>query len=258
MSVAIITGASSGIGRQFAKELKESLNITEFYFISRSTEKMERLRDELGVTARIISADLTKREGIEAVRAALLEDKPKISYLVNAAGFGKLGTFSEVSERDVNDMIDLNIKALVSITNMCIPYMEAGSRIIELGSASAFVPMPAFNVYASTKAFVRHYTTALNYELKEYGIRATCFCPIWVDTDFLDVATSEKGITVPKIIWPLLNVQRVVRGCVRAARRGKALYVTNVAAKAVHLLYKLLPSSLLSFVWNKTLKRNEE
>jgi len=194
MSVAIITGASSGIGSEFARELKRVVGIDEFWFIARRTEKMEELRDELGVKAKIISADLSVMEGIEKIREALTEEKPEVSFLVNAAGFGNFGRFDEISEDEIIKMIDLNSKALVLITHMVIPYMVRGGRIIELGSGSCFTPLPAFNIYASSKAFVLHYTKALNYEIKKYGLRATCFCPGWVETEFLPKATATRRL----------------------------------------------------------------
>lgn len=254
MGIAIITGASSGIGAQFARELRRTEGIDEFWLVARREERMRALGEELGTRVKIIEADLTTEEGVSALRLALEDEKPTVGYLVNAAGFGSFGTYGEVEEREVASMIDLNVKALVLITHMVIPYMERGGRIIELGSASAFTPLPAFNVYASTKAFVVHYTKALNFELREKGIRATCFCPGWVKTEFIDKATTGER-TEPKGFSPLLDCERVVRGCVKAARRGRAMYVVGLYTKLQHLLYKLLPSSLLSRIWCGMLNR---
>lgn len=248
MSVAIITGASSGIGAEFARQIYSSGDVDELWLIARRKERMEALGEELGAKYKVIEADLCTEAGIEAVRTALLESVPSVRYLVSAAGFGDLGTYDELEEAQVRRMIDLNITALVLITNMVIPYMERGGRIIELGSASAFTPLPAFNVYASTKSFVLHYTRALNYEIKKNGIRATCFCPIWVDTEFIGKAARHDR-TEPKRYWPLLNCERAVRGCLKAARRGRALYVTNWYARLQHLLSKIAPSALGSRIW---------
>ena len=146
MSIAVITGASSGIGREFAFKLRDLAGVSEFWFIARSVERMERVRDELGLPCKIISADLATREGIEKYRTALEAEKPEISYLVNAAGFGVFGSFDILSEDTVTDMIDVNIKATVLITHMSDPYMKRGGRIIELGSGSCFTPLPHFNI----------------------------------------------------------------------------------------------------------------
>ncbi len=257
MAIAIITGASSGIGAQFARELYKTVGIDEFWFIARRTERMEALRDELGVKAKIISADLATREGIDKVRASLEEEKPQVRFLINCAGFGNFGRFDEIPESDVEAMIDLNVKASVLITHMTVPYIERGGRIIELGSGSCFTPLPAFNIYSSGKVFILHYTKALNFELERYGIRATCFCPGWVDTEFLDKATARTNVTEPKEMKPMLNCATVVRGCVKASLKGKTMYVTNWYTKLQHLLFKLLPDWILTKLWLGMLKKPE-
>ena len=254
MSIALITGASSGIGMEFAKQLKEDYGVNEFWFVARRAARMEELRDTLGVNAKIISADLTTDAGVEAVREALLAEKPQIKYLVNAAGFGNFGSFDQVPESDIVKMIDLNVKALVRITHMCIPYMERGGRIVELGSGSCFTPLPYFNVYASSKSFVLHYTKALNFEIAKYGVRATCFCPGWVHTEFLGKATAPDNVSYPKSTKPLLRCEDVVRRCLKAVKRGRAMYVTNWYTKLQHVLFKLVPDCLLSKTWLKMLK----
>ncbi len=249
MSIAIITGASSGLGREFARQLKDSLGVREFWFIARRENNMRALAAELGADAKIISADLTEREGLEAVRRALSEDKPSVKYLVNAAGFGKFGAFDEIEEGAVEKMIDLNVKALVLITHMVIPYMEKGGRIVELGSGSCFTPLPYFNTYAASKSFVLHYTKALNYEIKKYGLRATCFCPGWVETEFLDKAAEKQNVTMPKATKPILKPERVVKKCIKSMKRGRAMCVTNWFTKLQHLLFKATPDCMLSSTW---------
>lgn len=251
MGIALITGASSGIGREFAKQLKEKWCIKEFWLVARRKERMEALAEELGIQARIISADLCTEEGVNAVRAALESEKPEIDVLINAAGFGKFGAHDQISESDTVRMIDLNVKALVLITHMSLPYMKRGGHIIQMGSGSCFTPLPNFNVYAASKAFVLHYTKALYYEVKKYGVSATAFCPGWVHTEFLDAAGVDKSVNRPKQTKPLLNVETVVEGCLDAARRGKKMFVTNWFTKMQHVLFKILPDGILSALWLK-------
>lgn len=253
MSVAIITGASGGIGREFAIQLCTDYGVREFWLIARNRGKLEALAAELmalGARSEVMSIDLGTREGINEYKSALAERKPEIGYLVNAAGYGKFGRFDELSEDDIAGMIDLNSRALVLITHASVPYIERGGRIVELGSGSCFTPLPNFNVYAASKAFVLHYTKALNYELKKYGVRATCFCPGWVLTDFFDVAEGG-GVSRPKksSIKPMLNAKKVTRGCLKAVKRGRAMYVTNWYTKLQHLLFKLLPDPILTRLW---------
>ena len=256
MSLAIITGASSGIGREFAFKLRDMAGVNEFWLIARNTERLESLAKELGVPCRVMSIDLTAPEQIEKYREALRETRPEVSFLVNAAGFGVFGAFDTLSEKTVTDMIDLNIKATVLLTHMTVPFMKKGGRIIELGSGSCFTPLPHFNIYSSSKVFVLHYTKSLNYELRPYGIRATCFCPGWVDTAFLPKSLNAPGAYVPKKMKPLLNVSDVVSGCVKASIKGKAMYVTNWYTKLQHLLFKLLPDPILTRLWLGMLKKN--
>ena len=248
MSIAIITGASGGIGSEFARQLAGLGICDEFWFVARNEERMKKLADELGVKAKIIAADLTCIDGINKVRAALEEEKPEVSFLINASGFGNFGAFDEISEDEVIKMIDLNAKALVLLTHMTVPYMEIGGRIIQLGSGSCFTPLPYFNIYSSSKVFVLHYTKSLNYELKKYGVRATCFCPGWVETEFLGKSTAN-GNTHPKSMKPLLKCEDVVRGCIKASIKGKAMYVTNWYTKLQHLLFKIVPDCILTKLW---------
>ena len=259
MSVAIITGASGGIGSEFARQLATLGLIDEFWFVARSEDKMKKLADELGVRAKIIGADLTCEDGINKVREALDAEKPEVKFLINASGFGNFGAFDELSEKEIVQMIDLNVKALVLLTHITVPYMEPGGRIIQLGSGSCFTPLPYFNIYSSSKVFVLHYTKSLNYELKKYGVRATCFCPGWVGTDFLDKSVAN-GNTHPKKIKPVLNCEKVVRGCIKASVKGKSMYVTGKYTKFQHVLFKLVPDYILSRIWLGMLtgKRKEE
>ena len=257
MSIAIITGASSGIGAAFAREYASKVD--ELWLVARRVDRMIQLGDSLGVKYKVISADLTTKEGIETIREALESEKPQVKYLVNAAGFGDFGAFDEIEERKVEMMIDLNVKALVLITHMTIPYMERGGRIIQLGSGSCFTPLPYFNVYSSGKVFVLHYTKSLNFEIKKYGLRATCFCPGWVHTEFLGNATAKSGVTRPRdsAMKPLLNCEKVVHGCVKAAEKGRTMYVTNWYTKLQHLLFKVLPDPILTHLWLGMLEKGE-
>ena len=255
MSIAIITGASGGIGKEFAKGLFRSYGVKDFWFVARNEKKLLALIEEMkeisdDFSARIIPLDLSSDEGIDELCRIVEDEKPKIKYLINSAGFGKFGRFDEISSTDVRNMINLNDKALVLITHACIPYMESGGRIVELGSGSCFTPLPNFNVYAASKSFVLHYTKALNFELRKYGVRATCFCPGWVETEFFDTAI-ESGVSMPKKnkIKPLLNAEKVTRGCLKAVAKGKAMYVTGYYTKLQHVLFKLVPDPILTRIW---------
>ena len=255
MSVAIITGASSGIGAELARGLA-ARGVDELWLVARREERLRALGEELGLKYRVICADLSREEGVQSVLELVRAVSPSVKYLVNAAGFGDFGAFDEQKAGAAARMIDLNVKATVLITEGVIPYMERGGRIVNLGSASCFTPLPYFNVYASGKAFVLHYTKALNFEIKKYGVRATCFCPGWVDTEFISKAANRDTVK-PKSYWPLLNCRRVVAKCLRAMDKGRTMFVTGWYTKLQHLLFKLLPDPLLTRMWLGMLKYPE-
>ena len=255
---ALITGASSGMGREFARRLVKRGECDELFLVARRREPMEELAAELGVPARIVCADLATSEGLASLKEALEEAKPALSWVISAAGFGVFGRFDEVSDEDVFKMIDLNVKGAVAVTRMAIPYIGRGGHIVELGSGSVFCPLPNFNIYASSKAFVYHYSRALREELKHLKITCTVFCPGWVDTGFFSVADAG-GDDVHKIPLekrkPLIRADRAVSKCVSAALRGRALCATNWYTKTEHLLSKLLPAPLMIGMWKSMQNR---
>ena len=264
MPLAIITGASSGIGREFAKQLRER-GIDRFWLIARRRERLEELATELSCECEIISADLSDEAGIASVREKIREKEPSVDYLVMAAGFGDFGAQDELTPDEAARVIEVNVRALVEITNAAIPYMARGGRIIELGSASAFTPLPYFATYAASKAFVLHYSKALYYELRPKDIHVTCVCPGWVHTEFIDKATNSEGLTRPRPsrLKPLLRCEKTVNGALRASDRKKKIYVVGAFYKMQHTLFKILPDGLLSRAWltmfdKKTMKRRLE
>ena len=249
--LAVITGASSGLGREFARQLKEKGEADRFLLIARRRDRLEALAEELG-NAEVLPLDLCQEEAIEAYTAYLEERKLEVFYLVNAAGFGKFGDYRHVGAEASAAMIDLNVKATVLITHATLPHMVRGGHIIEIGSGSCFTPLPHFNVYAASKSFVLHYSKGLREEIKPLGVSVTCFCPGWVETEFLGVAKPEEGVRYPKNPKPLLKAKKVVSYAISRARRGKMLAVTNWYTKLQHMLFKLLPDRILTWLWLKT------
>lgn len=256
MKIAIITGASSGIGREFALQIDKSGELDEIWLIARRKERLEVLAPQLKARAKILSLDLLCNDSFEKYSEILRSEGPEIRYLVNASGFGEMGDWSEISLDSQMNMIDLNIKALVKMSVLSIPYMKKGSAVIEMGSASVFNPLPYFNIYASTKSFVRHYSRALHEELKPLGIHVTVVCPGWVRTDFFD-HTNDGGVKYsPKAYKPMLEVPYVVKKGIRAAKKNKSLCVVGKFTKMQHFLSKVLPHSWLIFIWKRMLKQN--
>ena len=193
MNIAIVTGASSGMGREFVRQLSDYVAVDEIWAVARRESALEELKKEVSVPVRPIALDLLKEESFQTMEALLAAEKPTVKLLVNAAGFGKFGAYHKVSVVDDCRMIDLNCKALLVMTRLCVPYMPSGSHILQLDSLSAFQPVPYITTYGATKAFVLSYSRSMNRELKKKGIRVMAMNPAWVKTEFFDHAFQTNG-----------------------------------------------------------------
>lgn len=255
MNIAIITGASSGIGREFAIQLNKKEKFDEIWLIARRVQKMEALSNELSVKTKILPLDLTKSEDIEKFSLELEKEKPNIRYLVNSSGYGKFGSYDEVSLTDSSQMIDLNCKALVMLTLHSIKYMTKGSKIINMGSASSFFPLPFLNVYASTKAFVVHYSIALHEELKPKGITVTVVSPGWVKTEFFDRADNNDHVHGPRYYKPIYEAKNVVKKALKDAEKGRKESVLGAYTRFHRFGGRFFPRGLMLHFWKKMQKR---
>lgn len=247
--VGIVTGASSGIGREFAVRLDHMQVVDELWLVARSKSALDELAAVLSTPARSIAADLTSESDIVSIADLLCSEQPRIMYLVNAAGFGKFGDWQTIPDAAVDSMIDLNCRALAAMTHMALPYMERGSRIIQVASAAAFVPLPHMNVYAATKAFVLRYTRALRWELHGTGITATALCPTWVKTGFEDVARDSAG---GRDVGRLLGEQSastVVRRALCANKAHFAVACASPQSFALRLIGKIVPDCVTMAGW---------
>lgn len=186
--IAIITGASTGLGREFVKLIKNKDEIEEIWAIARHEDKLNKLRKQMGKKIKPISMDMSDRTRIEKFGKMLSASDVEVQYLVNNAGYAKFCSYNDLNVKESLNMIDLNIGGVVAMGLVCIPYMPKGSHIINIASQAAFQPLPYQNLYSSTKAFVRNYTRALNVELKDRGITATAVCPGWIKTHLYDRA----------------------------------------------------------------------
>ncbi|MCH4006057.1 MAG: SDR family NAD(P)-dependent oxidoreductase [Eubacterium sp.] len=197
---ALITGASSGLGAEYARRIDanpETYNVNELWLLARREDRLEKLASELRLPCRILSMDMTDKQALEDLKKTCKELNSSsdftITMLVNCAGFGKSGNSTDAGAENEAAMVRLNDEAAVNITQLCIPYMKAGSRIAELCSVAGFQPIPGINAYAASKAFLYSYSRALRIELIRTGISVTAVCPYWVrDTEFISVATGER------------------------------------------------------------------
>ena len=248
MSIAIITGASSGLGKEFALQLKSDYNVEEFWLIARRKDRLQELSNDLGCKCRIIDLDLSKQESLQEYKELLSKEKPSVEYLVNAAGYGRYGDYRIVDTELAFNMIDLNVKALVYITQETLPYLSKNSHIIQLGSASTYHPLPNLNVYAASKSFVKHYSRALYREVKSRKIGVTTVCPGWVKTEFFQRADiKEEGSE--SFAKPMVSARKVVKKALRDAAKNKDVSMYHWYNNLHHFLSKILPHSLLMYMW---------
>ena len=249
MKIAVVTGASSGIGREFVRQLDACLDVDEIWVIARRADRLETLRD--GVRANIVplSLDLTQKEDVEKYKECLCRQSPEIVGLVNAAGYGKIGLSSELSVESQAGMVDLNVRALTEMTLLSAPYMGQGSMIWQIASLSSFMPLPHLGVYAATKAYVLSFSRAVAAEWKPRGIRVMAVCPGWMHTEFLDRAQNEGDAL--KHYGCFYRPSDVVKRAIRDMKRGKQVSLYGVQTRLLILLSKLLPHRAVAAIWNR-------
>ena len=249
MKIAIVTGASSGMGREFVRQLSAYVQVDEIWAVARRREALEALKAETPVPVRPVVLDLLKSESFDELRSLLEGEQPEIALLVNAAGFGKFGAYHKTTMEDDCRMIDLNCKALLVMTRLCIPYMKPGSHILELDSLSAFQPVPYITTYGATKAFVLSYSRAMNRELKCKGIRVMAMNPGWVKTEFFRHAFQSNDGEV-QYFDRLYEAAEVVKtGLHDLYHTKKDCSIHGLPVKLQVLAVKLVPHRFVMDIW---------
>ena len=243
MKIVMVTGASSGIGAEFVRQLDQSFNrIDEIWMIARNVDKMEEIASTLQNHTRIIGLDLEQEEQRNQLQLLMEKETPNICMLVNCAGFGLMGDFEQLDMKEQLNMVELNCKALTAVTYMAIPYMVRNGRILQFASAAAFVPQAHFTVYAATKAYVLSFSRALQEELISKEIFVTAVCPGPVKTPFFDRAEAGGQTLALKKNFSV-SPQWVVKDALRAAKKRKTVTVCSVPMKLFRILCKVVPHS---------------
>ena len=254
MKIAIVTGASSGMGREFVRQLHNYIQPDQIWAIARREAALEALAAETAIPVRPIVLDLGKETSFQAFADLLKNEKPEVELLVNAAGFGKFGDLEAIPMEDDLGMIDLNCKALVAMTRLCLPYMHRGSHILQLDSLSAFQPVPYITTYGATKAFVLSYTRAYNAELKPRGIRMMAMNPAWVKTEFFNHA-FQTNTKVQYFNYVQEAKDVVAVGLKDLYRSKKDMSIPGLGVKLQVLGVKLLPHKLVMKTWMNQQKK---
>ncbi len=253
MKIAIITGASSGMGREFVKRLAAIHNYDEIWVIARRRERLEELSGQVDAKIRAIPLDLTKSESFEELKNLLEAEKPEVKTLVNASGFGVFEKFENIPLEKQLGMVDLNSKALVAVTYLVLPYLKSGSEVYQIGSLSSFQPVPYIATYGASKAFVLSFTRAVNAEYKKSGIKMMAVCPGWVKTEFFDTAVVDDSVIT--YYNQFFTSEQVVTRAIKDMRKGKDVSVVGPMIRLQVFATKLLPHRLVMWIWKKQQKK---
>lgn len=256
--IAIITGASVGIGAEFAKQVDAEFSLDEIWLVARREEALKKVASGLKTKAVLLSLDLAQPSSWETLRSKLASEKPALQLLINNAGLGKQSGFATQSEADIHQMLDLNIAALTLISRICIPYMPQGSSLVQVASSIAFSPTPGLAIYAATKSFVLSFSHALRAELKPRGIHVLAVCPGPVKTEFFHVATNRP---TSENLEPLLSLgqrllldtpEHVASCALKDLRKRKDISISHPFIRIFAWIAKFVPLWLLMKVTSRS------
>lgn len=240
MPVALVTGASSGIGAAFARELAR--RGFDLVLVARDRARLEAVASGTGATCEVLPADLARPVGCAAVEARLGAD-PIVDVCVNNAGIGTYGPFHAGDLATEDRQVRLNVLAVVRLSHAAARAMAARGRgaILNVSSLASFQPIPENATYAATKAFVTSFTQALHEELRPYGIRVTVLCPGYTHTEFHARAGADMS-AVPGPLWQ--DADEVARAGLDALERGRAVCVPGALNRVASALASVAPRAL--------------
>lgn len=246
MNIAVITGASSGLGAEYTKALADSgREIDEIWLIARRYERLKELSSNISKKTKILCLDLTDENDIEKYENELRTNNPNVKILINNAGFGKLGKVENIDNEYNRGMIRLNCEALTVLTNITLKYMKERSEIINTCSIAAFAPNPNLTVYSATKAYVFSFSKALREELKQRKINVLAVCPGPMDTEFLSVANITPGASHTFDTLPRVKPKDVAVKSLKASLKGRAVYTNRLFYKFYRVVSKILPHNFV-------------
>lgn len=244
MKIAILTGASAGLGKEYFYNLTKRSDIDCIWLIARRKDRLEQLAADTDKPCVILPLDLTDEQSFEILKEKLTEQTVEIKILINNAGFGKLGNVEELSVTDQTDMVRLNCAALTAVTTVCLQFMQKGSFIVNVCSIASFAPNPRMTVYSSTKAYVLSFSKSLRQEVKKRGINVLATCPGPMNTEFLSVA-NITGNSKTFDILPYCDPKKVAAHSLKQAEKGRAIHTPKLFYKFYRILAKLLPHSFI-------------
>ena len=241
MKIAIITGASAGLGKEFLKAAPGYFpEIDEYWLIARRQDRLEEAAKLVHKQCRIFPMDLTETDSYRRLEAELKKLNPTVALLVNNSGCGFLGNVGEGELENQLKMVDLNLRGLTAVTHVTMPYMAKGSRVINVSSIASFCPNPRMTVYSAGKAYVTAFSYGISEECAARGITVTAVCPGPMDTEFIYLG-EIKGNSKTFETLPYCDPVKVVHGSYKAALTGKRCYTPKAFYKLYKVLAKFLP-----------------
>ena len=246
MRIAVITGASSGIGREFVYAIDRREKLDEIWVIARRKERLEELQEKCRNRIRPVPLDLSEDTGIEEYRLLLEAEKPAISLLVNAAGFGVFGLFEENDLQKQLKSARLNALSLTAMCHVSLPYMKSGDSIINMGSNSSWQPVPYQTVYGASKSYVLNLSRALGRELKNRGVHVMCVCPGWIKTEFQQVAEHDRYI---RYVDRWYGPDEVAEQAMKDLEKKKIVSILGHPVRRQVRLVKFLPVQMVMDIW---------
>ena len=247
--IAIITGATGGIGMEFVKEIHLLDDIDEIWAVGRNKEKLKCLEEEYEKVVPI-EADFAGN-GIRTLGERIEKENPNIRMLINNAGVAHMGAFEEMKKEDIDDFCRINCNAPSMLISMALPYMRTGARILNIASASSFQPNPYLSMYSASKVFLKNLSRALSVELKPRGITVTAVCPGWVDTGMLPKEKNGRPIKYVGMVEPHV----VVKKALRDSRHGKDLSTPGFFAGYFRFYSKIAPTKMVMRQWVSMIRK---
>ena len=257
---ALITGASAGIGREFAQQLASRAR--SIVLIARRERRLNELRDKLRnrnaqLNVHVRAVDLCDKSQIDGLIGWLEQQKIDIDFLINNAGLGDYGLFATSPLERNDEMLQVNVVALTSLTRRLLPQMAARKRgaILNVSSSAGFLPIPGMAVYAASKAYVNNFSEALRAELRGTGVTITALCPGPVHTEFGDVAKRLGGEPESGPDFVYVSVEKTARDALAAVEADRPLVIPGLAMKLGMFLVRITPMSILRLAWRLGAKR---